>query len=118
MSLCVVHVLLVPKKDRTRKMCINCQAITNKMILFQGQILSKREGMMRANLEILAKIHYMFKGLICCFEGFNQVKVVRTIGVSKGDLSTSYPCVGGVQYNLIWVIKLGQQMRQMNPITT
>ena len=51
----------------------------------------------------------MFKGLIRGFEGSNQVRIARTIGVSRGDLGTSYPCAGGVQYNLIWAMKLGQQ---------
>ena len=39
------------------------------------------------------------------FEGFHQVKIERSIGVLRGDPSTSYPCVRGVQYNLIWAMR-------------
>ena len=39
------------------------------------------------------------------FEGFNQDKIARTIGVSRGDPSTSYPCAREVQYNIIWAMK-------------
>ena len=66
-----------------------------------------------------ARTHYMFqmvhwldprKGIervIECigFEGFNQVKIERSIGVSKGGPNTSYPYVRGAQYNLIWVMR-------------
>jgi len=42
------------------------------------------------------------RGIECiAFEGFNQVRIERSIGVSRGDPSTSYPCARGVQYNLI-----------------
>uniref|UniRef100_A0A6N2LYU7 Uncharacterized protein n=1 Tax=Salix viminalis TaxID=40686 RepID=A0A6N2LYU7_SALVM len=36
--------------------------------------------------ETPARTHYMFRGLIRSFEGFNQVRIERTIGVSRGDL--------------------------------
>ena len=37
---------------------------------------------MRVSLEIPARTHYMFKGLIRGFEGFTQVIIARTIEVS------------------------------------
>ena len=57
--------------------------------------------LMRAGPEILAMIHYMFTNLIRGLKGFNQVRIARTIRVSRGDPSASYSCAGGVQYNLI-----------------
>ena len=39
------------------------------------------------------------------FEGFHQVRIGRSIGVSRGDPSTSYPCAREVQYNLIWAMR-------------
>ena len=61
--------------------------------------------LMLTSPETPERTHYMFGGLIRGFEGFNQVKIVRTIGVSREDPNTSYPCVEGVQYNLIWAMK-------------
>ena len=52
------------------------------------------------------------------FEGFHQVRIERSIGVSRGDPSTSYPCARGVQYNLIWAMRWVQQRKQKNPTTT
>ena len=34
----------------------------------------------------------------------DKVRIAWTIGISRGDPSTSYPCGGGVQYNLIWAM--------------
>ena len=34
------------------------------------------------------------------FEGFHQVRIGRSMGVSRGDPTTSYPCARGVQYSL------------------
>jgi hypothetical protein len=36
---------------------------------------------------------------------FNQVRIERPIGVSRGDPSTSYPNARGAQYNFIWAIR-------------
>ena len=42
------------------------------------------------------------RGIECIsFECFNQVRIERSIRVSRGDPSTSYPCARGVQHNLI-----------------
>jgi hypothetical protein len=42
------------------------------------------------------------RGIECIgFESFNQVRIERSITVSRGDPSTSYPCARRVQYNLI-----------------
>ena len=57
---------------------------------------------MRTGLETPERTHYMLRGLIRGFESFNQVRIARTVRVSSGVPSTSYPCAGGVQYNLIW----------------
>jgi hypothetical protein len=46
------------------------------------------------------------RGIECIgFECFNQVIIERSIRVSKGDPSTSYPCARGVQHNLIWAMR-------------
>jgi hypothetical protein len=37
---------------------------------------------MRTSLKTLAMTRYMFRGLIRDFEGFNRVRIVRTVGVS------------------------------------
>jgi len=59
------------------------------------------------------------RGIECIgFEGFNQVRIEMSIGVSRGDPSTSYPCAKEVQDNLIWSMKWGHQRKQKNPITT
>ena len=59
------------------------------------------------------------KGIECIgFECFNQVRIERSIKVSRGDPSTSYPCARGVQYNLIWAMRWGHQRKQKNPTTT
>jgi hypothetical protein len=59
------------------------------------------------------------RGIECIgFECFNQVRIERSIRVSRGDPSISYPCARGVQYNLIWAMRWGQQMKQKNPTTT
>jgi hypothetical protein len=74
-----------------------------------------RDIVMWASPETPAKTHYMFqwsndsvqdkciqRGIECIgFECFKQVRIERSIRVSKGDPSTSYPCARGVQYNLI-----------------
>jgi len=39
------------------------------------------------------------------FEGFGQVRIERSIGVSRGDLSTSYPYARGAQSKVIWAIR-------------
>ena len=42
------------------------------------------------------------RGIECIgFECFNQVRIERSIRVSRGDPSTSYPCARVVQHNLI-----------------
>ncbi|PKI42298.1 hypothetical protein CRG98_037316 [Punica granatum] len=38
MSPCVVPVILVPKKDEMRRMCIDCRAINNIMVKFRNLI--------------------------------------------------------------------------------
>jgi hypothetical protein len=46
------------------------------------------------------------RGIECIgFECFNQVRIERSIRVSRGDPSTSYPCARGVQHNLIWAMR-------------
>jgi hypothetical protein len=46
------------------------------------------------------------RGIECIgFEGFNQVRIEGSIGVSKRGPSTSYPCARGAQYNLIWAMR-------------
>jgi hypothetical protein len=56
------------------------------------------------------------RGIACIgFECFNQVRIERSIRVSRGDPSTSYPCVRGVQHNLIWAMRWGNKK---NPSTT
>ena len=52
------------------------------------------------------------------FECFNQVRIETSIRVSREDPSTSYPCARGVQHNLIWAMRWGQQRKQKNPSTT
>jgi len=39
------------------------------------------------------------------FECLNQVRIERSIRVSRGDPSISYPCARGVQHNLIWAMR-------------
>jgi hypothetical protein len=58
------------------------------------------------------------RGIECIgFKCFNQVRIERSIRVSRGDPSTSYPCARGVQDNLIWAMRWGQQRKQKNPTT-
>jgi len=46
------------------------------------------------------------RGIECIgFERFNQVIIERSIRVSRGVPTTSYPCARGVQYNLIWAMR-------------
>ena len=44
--------------------------------------------MMQTSPETPTRTHYMFKGLIRGFEGFNQVRIARTIGISRRDPNT------------------------------
>jgi len=39
------------------------------------------------------------------FEGFDQVRFQGSIGVSKGGLSTSYPCARVAQSNNFWAMR-------------
>ena len=39
------------------------------------------------------------------FKGFHLVRIERSIRVSRGGPSTSYPCARGAQYNLIWAMR-------------
>jgi len=46
------------------------------------------------------------RGIECIsFEGFDQVRFERSIRVSRGGRSTSYPCAKGAQSNLIWAMR-------------
>jgi hypothetical protein len=54
----------------------------------------------------LLEVSSFAKGIECIgFEGFDQVRFEGLIGVSKGEPSTSYPCVRGSQSNLIWAMR-------------
>jgi len=39
MSLCAISMTLVPKKDKTQRMCINCHAINNIIVKYKYIIL-------------------------------------------------------------------------------
>ena len=43
-SLCVIHVLLEPKKDGPWRMCIYFHAINNIIVKIRGQIFSRKVG--------------------------------------------------------------------------
>jgi hypothetical protein len=46
------------------------------------------------------------RGIECIgFEGFDKFRMERSIEVSRGRFSTSYPCALGAQYNLIWAMR-------------
>jgi hypothetical protein len=60
------------------------------------------------NLEITCSVQDkgIERGIECIgFEGFNQVTIEGSIGVSKRGPSTSYPYARGAQYNLIWAMR-------------
>ena len=64
-----------------------------------------QKHVMRTDPKTPIRTYYMFRGLIRGFEGANQVRIARTIEVSRGDLSTSYLCAEVVQPNFIWAMK-------------
>ena len=57
-SPCVLHIPLIPKKDRSWRMCIYFCAINNIMFKIRGRIFSRKGGMMRIKAQ---RIRFKFR---------------------------------------------------------